>query len=228
MRVPRASPPAGTAKGFTLVELLVVVLILTVVAAIVVPQIAASVDDARLAALDADLARLRNAIELYRQEHGAYPGSRASAGGSCAGRGGTGTTASAATRAVAVAEQLTLYSSSAGKVCSIASPSYRYGPYLKSAEPGEARRAGQPDHRQQRHHRGRHGRSRAGLGIDRWRLAVRRGQRPVAGRPRRPRPSSSCRVTRAADGNAAAGEAARRACGPPARRRPTVAPLTGC
>ncbi len=61
-------------KGFTLVELLIVVIILALLAAIVVPQFASSTDDAKLASLDTTLSNLRAAIDLYYQQHGAYPG----------------------------------------------------------------------------------------------------------------------------------------------------------
>ena len=56
--------------GFTLVELLIVVIILTIIAAIVIPQLSASTDDAKVAALDSNLARIRSAIDLYYQHTG--------------------------------------------------------------------------------------------------------------------------------------------------------------
>lgn len=62
-------------SGFTLVELLIVVIILGILAAIVVPQFSASSIEAREAALMTDLAALRSAIELYRVQHKEiYPG----------------------------------------------------------------------------------------------------------------------------------------------------------
>ncbi len=51
--------------GFTLVELLIVVIILGVLAAVVIPQFGASTQEANMAALDSNLATMRNAIELY-------------------------------------------------------------------------------------------------------------------------------------------------------------------
>ena len=68
--------------GFTLVELLVVAVILTILASIVVPQFTTSTDDARSAALNATLARMRSAIDLYRSQHAMYPTKNDLAGGS--------------------------------------------------------------------------------------------------------------------------------------------------
>ena len=60
-------------RGFTLVELLIVTIILAILASIVVPQFAATTDDAKLSALDSNLASIRSAVDLYYQQHGHYP-----------------------------------------------------------------------------------------------------------------------------------------------------------
>ena len=61
-------------KGFTLVELLLVVLILTVLASIVVPRLAATAEDANIAACSANWANLVRALELYAvNNQGQYP-----------------------------------------------------------------------------------------------------------------------------------------------------------
>ena len=52
-------------KGFTLVEVLLVVLILAVLASIVIPRIAESAGDAKDAKCDANIANLRSALERY-------------------------------------------------------------------------------------------------------------------------------------------------------------------
>ena len=59
--------------GFTLVELLIVVIILAILASIVVPQFTATTDDAREAALETTLGNMRSALDLYYQQHGEYP-----------------------------------------------------------------------------------------------------------------------------------------------------------
>ncbi len=61
-------------EGFTLVELLIVVIILAILAAIIVPQFSAATDDATQSAYDTNIANIRSAIDLYRQQHNAYPG----------------------------------------------------------------------------------------------------------------------------------------------------------
>jgi len=61
--------------GFTLVELLIVVMILAILAAVVIPQINNASAEAKESALRASLATVRQAISLYRVQHNeAYPG----------------------------------------------------------------------------------------------------------------------------------------------------------
>ena len=62
-------------NGFTLVEILIVVIILGILAAIVIPQFTQASDDARASALSSDLQTMRSQLELYRVQHtgGQYP-----------------------------------------------------------------------------------------------------------------------------------------------------------
>lgn len=68
-RTTRSSWPA-----FTLVEVLIVVIVLGILAAIVVPQFSSASEDANLSALTTNLQTIRAQLELYRLQHnGNYP-----------------------------------------------------------------------------------------------------------------------------------------------------------
>lgn len=126
------------ARGFTLIELLIVVIIIAILAAIAIPQFSNSSGDAQEAALDANLATMRSAIELYRVQHGnSYPTAKASAGdATCTGTGAVVGTGAINTEA-AFKEQMTTFSNKDGGTCSIAATGYIYGPYMRAvpAEP---------------------------------------------------------------------------------------------
>lgn len=123
---------SGRAAGFTLVELLIVVIILAILAAIIVPQFSAATDDATQSAYDTNVANIRAAIDLYRQQHTAFPGALTSSGGTCpAGSSAvTGAVGSAAFLA-----QLRNYTNAAGQACTGTNAEFRYGPYLKDDLP---------------------------------------------------------------------------------------------
>ena len=55
--------------GFTLVEILIVVIILGILAAIVIPQFTEASNDAKNASLDSNLQTLRSQFELYKVQH---------------------------------------------------------------------------------------------------------------------------------------------------------------
>jgi general secretion pathway protein G len=61
------------ARGFTLIEVMVVVVILSVLAAIVVPKIMSRPDEARATAARADIAGITQALKLYRLDNTFYP-----------------------------------------------------------------------------------------------------------------------------------------------------------
>ncbi len=61
-------------RGYTLVQILIVILIMCILAMMVVPQMTDASDEARESALKTDLRAIRTQIELYRTEHrGRYP-----------------------------------------------------------------------------------------------------------------------------------------------------------
>ena len=59
--------------GFTLIEVLVVVAILGILAAIVVPRIMDRPDEAKRVAAKADIGAIVQALKLYRLDNGFYP-----------------------------------------------------------------------------------------------------------------------------------------------------------
>jgi general secretion pathway protein G len=61
------------ARGFTLIEIMVVVAILGILAALVVPKIMGRPDEARIVAAKQDIAAIRQALNLYRLDNVSYP-----------------------------------------------------------------------------------------------------------------------------------------------------------
>ncbi len=60
-------------KGFSLIEIMVVIVILGILAALVVPQIIHRPDDARIVKAKQDVLAIQNALDLYRLDNGVYP-----------------------------------------------------------------------------------------------------------------------------------------------------------
>jgi general secretion pathway protein G len=60
-------------SGFTLIEVMVVVVILSILAAIVVPNIMGSPDEARIVAAKQDMRALESALNMYRLDNYTYP-----------------------------------------------------------------------------------------------------------------------------------------------------------
>ena len=114
-------------KGFTLVEILIVVVILGILAAIVIPQFSSASQAAKASSMSTQLQSIRSQLELYQLQHlGAYP---------TAGADGTG--------AGEFWEQLNGFTDEAGAVLSLvddaavadarAAGTDVFGPYMQKA-----------------------------------------------------------------------------------------------
>lgn len=119
-----AALSSSSVVGFSLVELVIVVVIIGIIAAIAVPRISGGVASSDESALKADLTALRNVIDRYAAEHnGTFPGATAD------GMGGS------ANSALAFVNQLSGYSNVQGQVSLTQDPAYRFGPYLRRVPP---------------------------------------------------------------------------------------------
>jgi len=113
-------------SGFTLIEILIVIVVLGILAMIIIPQITVSTEDAKLSTLQTNLGGIRSAIETYYAQHeNKYPG-EIKADGSAA--SGNNTDAEAAFTA-----QLTKYSAATGATSNSRDTTHKFGPYIKGA-----------------------------------------------------------------------------------------------
>jgi general secretion pathway protein G len=68
-----ASGIKRSSNGFTLIEILVVVVILSVLAVLIVPRIMDRPDEARVIAAKSDVRAIISALKLYKLDSGVYP-----------------------------------------------------------------------------------------------------------------------------------------------------------
>jgi len=95
-------------RGFTLVEILIVVVILGILAAIVIPQFSQASSDANLSSLKSNLQTIRSQIELFKIQHLDVP------------------------PAVATFEaQMTTFSDPSGATSATRDAAHQLGPYLQ-------------------------------------------------------------------------------------------------
>ena len=104
-------------KGFSLVEILIVVMIVGILAAIAIPKFSNASQIARESALKDDLRLLRTQLGVYKTQHAAFPGYPA------------GDTDQTPTAAIAV-DQLLQCSDALGNVSDTRTSLYTWGPYL--------------------------------------------------------------------------------------------------
>lgn len=99
-------------RGFTLVEILVVVVLLGILAAIVVPRFTSAADETRESALKMNLFHTRQQIEVYRHQHnGNWPS------------------------LTQFEAQMTQASNVHGQTAAPGTAGYPYGPYLREVPP---------------------------------------------------------------------------------------------
>ena len=114
----RAVRATGRAAGFTLIEILIVVVILGIMATIVIPQFSNASHEARENTLKDDLRYLRIQIQVYKAQHldsaPGYPG---------------GSTTATPTEAAFI-DQMTHFSSDLCATSTTQSATYKFGPYL--------------------------------------------------------------------------------------------------
>ena len=65
--------PRARQQGFTLIEIMVVIVIMGILAALVVPRVLDRPDQARRVAAQQDISGLMQALKLYRLDNGRYP-----------------------------------------------------------------------------------------------------------------------------------------------------------
>lgn len=61
------------ARGYTLIEIMVVIVILGILASLIIPRIASRPEEARIVKAKQDVRAIESALELYKLDNGNYP-----------------------------------------------------------------------------------------------------------------------------------------------------------
>ena len=101
------NPRRTERRAFTLVEILVVVVILAILAAIALPKFISSFNDSRESAIQMDLHRIRSQLDIYRHQHTSYPSN------------------------ANFVDQMTLASDADGNTAAVGTPGFPFGPYIQ-------------------------------------------------------------------------------------------------
>ena len=110
-------------SGFTLMEILIVVILLGILAMVVVPQITISSEDTKASTLQSNLGQLRSLLEIYYAQHNeSYPGEIDHTDG-------VGAPSDAA---AAFVNQLTWYTKASGEASKSDKTNFQLGPYIKA------------------------------------------------------------------------------------------------
>ncbi|NNF05338.1 MAG: type II secretion system protein [Candidatus Eisenbacteria bacterium] len=104
-------------SGFSLAEILVVITLLSILAGVVLFNLAGSDTGAKESALKSNVSGFRQALNLYKSDHGWYP---------CDSRDYNSLGDAARLRT-----QLTMYTDASGRPSATKTSTYRFGPYLK-------------------------------------------------------------------------------------------------
>ena len=72
MKIKR-NPRFRSRRAFTLIEMLVVILILSILAALIIPRLVSRTGDAKIAAAKSDIATLTSLLQQYRVDNDKYP-----------------------------------------------------------------------------------------------------------------------------------------------------------
>ena len=73
MNTNRGLSPTRRMRGFTLIEIMVVVIIIGLLAAIVAPNVISRIDDAQIQKAKADINAIETGMKLFRLDNFAYP-----------------------------------------------------------------------------------------------------------------------------------------------------------